>query len=376
MMSLMACSQHGSEKSFVENEYGGKYDLPSDFYEAIEYIEANSDSIMPERAYQQLIVENAESFHYDFSNVITTISHTTSSDGRLKIYYFNCGMHDDTPILQFINSKGDVVVVQITLLPLYLDASNKEVTERDYKYGYHAAHARLHGHIDVDNKTTYIFEISDYNHYETEPGELCGFITGLQLTDDGYRYVNIFDDSFAGQRSRSYEDEYYERRIRSIESNGPELRHSNLWYDQDNLTLYIPRSYDNPKEMFYAYEWNSDKQRFVYENYQLGSAYHRDINQCLERTWGLEIVMYFGDLLIRVDRGKNSYKYTSWGEGKTMADVPDLMLSSGVLNEQSGTLHFVNNEYEYIVPCANNLYNNKLVVKKKGEIISTREIKD
>lgn len=48
---------------------------------------------------------------------------------------------------------------------------------------------------------------------------------------------------------------------------------------------------------------------------------------------------------------------------------------NGYLNKTDGTFHFHNNGYEYIVPCAENRFNNKLIVKKNGDVILQKEIK-
>ena len=45
------------------------------------------------------------------------------------------------------------------------------------------------------------------------------------------------------------------------------------------------------------------------------------------------------------------------------------------LNKYDGTFHFTNDEYEYIVPCAENKFNNKLIVKKNGKVVLQKEIK-
>lgn len=58
-----------------------------------------------------------------------------------------------------------------------------------------------------------------------------------------------------------------------------------------------------------------------------------------------------------------------------MSDVPDLILYEGVLNKDEGTFHFINEGYEYIVPCAENKFNNKLIVKKNDKVILQKEIK-
>ena len=160
-----------------------------------------------------------------------------------------------------------------------------------------------------------------------------------------------------------------------------QLQHGNAWYDKDEMLLHIPHSVENPRETFNIQKWNSENQRFEPANYS-GYEYSPYIHKSLGDTYGLEIVMYFGDLLIRVDDNAphnviymHSYKYSAWGKGKTMADIPDLILYGGVLNKDNGTFHFTNEEYEYIVPCAENKFNNKLIVKKNNKVIMKKEIK-
>ena len=46
-----------------------------------------------------------------------------------------------------------------------------------------------------------------------------------------------------------------------------------------------------------------------------------------------------------------------------------------MLNKDEGTFHFTNEGYEYIVPCAENKLNNKLIVKKNDKVILQKEIK-
>lgn len=160
-----------------------------------------------------------------------------------------------------------------------------------------------------------------------------------------------------------------------------QLQHGNAWYDydKDKMVLHIPHSVENPRETFNIQKWNNTKQRFEPANY-FGYEYSPDIHKSLGNTYGLEIVMYFADFLIRVDDDphnityEHSYKYTAWGKGKTMADNPDLILYGGVL-KYDGTFHFTNDEYEYIVPCAENKFNNKLIVKKNGKVVLQKEIK-
>lgn len=46
-----------------------------------------------------------------------------------------------------------------------------------------------------------------------------------------------------------------------------------------------------------------------------------------------------------------------------------------MLNKDEGTFHFTNEGYEYIEPCAENKFNNKLIVKKNDKVILQKEIK-
>lgn len=290
-------------------------------------------------------------------------------------------MHEDPPILQFCNDNGKVITTHITATPLFSTAEGNTVKKEDYESGDFASYAEILGQQMINGSTTYLIYVSDYHYSYVPASALCGFITGMQLTETGYKYINIFEYYTSGYIHRTDEDENYVKRIRSVYPTPMQLQHGDAWYDEEKMVLHIPHSAENPRETFDIQIWNSTNQRFEPANYS-GYKYSPDIHKSLGDTYGLEIVMYFGDLLIRVDddnthniTGDRSYKYTAWGKGKTMADIPDLILYKGVLNKEDGTFHFTNGEYEYIVPCAENKFNNKLIVKKNDKVILQKEIK-
>lgn len=371
----------GPDNSRVQQEFCGKFDLPSDFFKALEYIDSNLDGYERREAYQQLVVDNPKSFYFDFNTLDEAPHYETSPDGRFRIYSFNEGMHEGSPILQFCNDKGIIITTHITATPLYSCVEGNTVEKEDYTSGDFATYAEILGQQMINGSTTYLILVSDYHYSNVPASALCGFITGMQLTETGYKYINIFEYPTSGYIYRTEESEYYVKRIRSIDPAPMQLQHGSAWYDKDKMVLHIPHSVENPRETFKIQKWNSTKQRFESANY-FGYEYSPDIHKSLGDTYGLEIVMYFGDLLIRVDDDdphnityEHSYKYTAWGKGKTMADNPDLILYGGVLNKDDGTFHFTNDEYEYIVPCAENKFNNKLIVKKNDKVILQKEIK-
>lgn len=104
------------------------------------------------------------------------------------------------------------------------------------------------------------------------------------------------------------------KRVRSVYPTSVQLQHGNAWYDKDKMVLHIPHSVENPRETFNIQEWNNTNQRFEPANY-FGYEYSPDINKSLGDTYGLEIVMYFGDFLINITY-EHSYKYTAWGKVK------------------------------------------------------------
>lgn len=370
----------------VQQEFCGKYDLPSDFSEALDYIDSKLEGYERREAYQQLIVDNPKSFYFDFNTIEEAPHYETSSDGKFRIYRFNAGMHEDPPILQFCNSKGRIVTAHLSTQPLYKEVDGEVVTEDDYKQGHFSAYARVLGQIEIEGVKTYIMFISDYVYEymrsnDNQSNVLCEFVMGMQLTKTGYKYVNIFKYPSSGCIHITDEDEYYVKRVRSVYPASVQLQHGNAWYDKDKMVLHIPHSVENPRETFNIQKWDSTNQRFEPAKY-FGYEYSPDIHKSLGNTYGLEIVMYFGDLLIRVDDDdphnityEHSYKYTAWGKGKTMANIPDLILYGGMLNKDEGTFHFINEGYEYIVPCAENKFNNKLIVKKNDKVILQKEIK-
>lgn len=381
LLTFMFLCSCGSEKSYVQQEFCGKYDLPSDFSEAMDYIESKLDESDRREAYQQLIVDNPQSFYFDFNTIEEAPHYETSPDGKFRIYHFYIGMHENPPILQFCNNKGKIITTHITAAPLYPSEDDDSVKQEDYGIEVFASYARVLGQQMIKGAMTYLVLVSDYHYSYVPESALCEFVTGLQLTETGYRYVSVFEYPTSGYIHKKDEDEYYVKRIRSVWPALPRLHHGNAWYDEDRKVLHIPHSVENPRETFNVQKWNSVNQRF--ESLKcFGYDYSPDIHESLGYTYGLEIVMYFGDFLIRVDDAEphnvtygHSYKYTAWGKGKTMADVPDLILYGGELNEDDGTFHFTNEEYEYIVPCAENKFNNKLIVKKNGKVILQKEIK-
>lgn len=381
LLTLILFCSCSFDKSYVQQEFCGKYDLPSDFSEALEYIDTNFEGYERREAYQQLIVDNPKSFYFDFNTIKEAPHYETSPDGKFRIYRFNVGMHEDPPILQFCNDKRKVITTHITAKPLYSSVEGNTVEKEDYESGDFAAYAEILGQQMIDGSMTYLALVSDYHHSYVPASALCEFITGMQLTETGYKYIDIFEYPSSGYIHKTDEDEYYVKRVRSVYPASVQLQHGNAWYDKDKMVLHIPHSVENPRETFNIQKWNSTSQRFEPANY-FGYEYPPDIHKSLGDTYGLEIVMFFGDFLIRVDDDEphnityeHSYKYTAWGKGKTMSDVPDLILYEGVLNKDEGTFHFINEGYEYIVPCAENKFNNKLIVKKNDKVILQKEIK-
>lgn len=92
---LCSCS---SDKSYVQQEFCGKYDLPSEFSEALDYIDSNIEGYERREAYQH--VDMPKSFYFDFNTIEEAPHYETSPDGKFRIYRFNVGMHEDPPILQ------------------------------------------------------------------------------------------------------------------------------------------------------------------------------------------------------------------------------------------------------------------------------------
>lgn len=370
-------SSCNTKNTYVEEVFGGQYRLPEDFKLALEYIDTELDEYEKTYAYQQLIIENSQSFYFDFNTVKNAPSFTTSPDGKLRIYHFYQGMHTSPPILQFCNSKGKIITTHITSESLYSTTDLENITTKEYKYGDFSGYAEILGMIKMKKRTIYLLFLSDYHYFYVLPNELCEFIVGLQLTDKGYNYVPIFENSSSGKIYKSEEDESI-KRIRFINGINQNLQHGSAWYNKDAQTLYIPYTAENYEEKFYSHKWNPFIQKFESIT-QSGYSYSPNIHNSLGITYGLEIILFYGDLLIRIDKddfnAPNTYKYVAWGKGKTMADSPDLILHGGILNHNDGTIHFINKEYEYIVPCADNIYNNKLVIKKNKKIILVKNIR-
>lgn len=370
-------SSCNTKKTYVEEVFGGQYRLPKDFNLALEYIDSELDEHEKIYAYQQLIIENPQSFYFNFNTIKNAPRFTTSPDGKLRIYHFYQGMHDSPPILQFCNSNTDIITTHITSEPLYHTTDLESITTKEYLNGDFSGYAEILGMIKMKKRTIYLLFLSDYHYSYVLPNELCEFIVGLQLTDKGYNYVPIFENFSSGKIYKSEEDESI-KRIRSINGINQNLQHGNAWYNKDAQTLYIPYTAENYEEKFYSHKWNHSIQKFEHIK-QYGYSYSPNIHNSLGITSGLEIILFFGDLLIRIDKDDfnkpNTYKYVAWGKGKTMADSPDIILHGGRFNHNDGTIHFVNKEYEYIVPCADNKYNNKLVVKKDNKVILVKNIR-
>lgn len=373
-----SCTQ---DATYLEQRFCDIYELPSDFSEALKYI----DSEIVDRkfyAYMQLIVENPQSFYFDFNAIDEAPAYETSHDGKLRIYSFYVDKYEYYSILQFCNSKGKIITTHFAKDPLFLEMEEMVSEEEDYEQYCFISSVKVLGQIEINGVTTYIVYVdaTDYSYYSDDVGNECVFVTGLQLTETGYKYVPIFKMSNVRYICPTGEDMFYVERIRSVWDAQMQLYHGDAWYDESEKLLHIPYSIENPSEKFNIYKWNEDDQMFE-PTFNSSYDYSPGIHESLGNTYGLEIVMCFGDLLVRVDKAepyacsvRYSYKYTAWGKGKTMKDVPDLMLY-GNLDECLGTFHFVNGEYEYIVPCADNRYNNKLLVKKNGKVILQKEVK-
>ena len=378
------------QDDFLHQEFCRKYDLPSDFSKAIKYIDSELDGMHVREAYNQLIVDNPESFYFDFNTIDEAPHYDSSPDGKFRIYRFYYGMHEDPPILQFCNSKGKIVTKHLSTAPLDKEAEGEVVTDDDYRQGHFCAYARVLGQIEIDGVETYILFISDYiyeyvRHCPDPSNVLCEFVTGMQLTETGYKYVDIFENPSSGYIYTARAETYNIDRVRAVNifwaSEHNNAGYGDAWYDAKKQVLYIPNSVENYQEIFDVFKW--DKSAHKFERLR-DSAYENShkIHESLKRTCGLEIIMYFENLIVRVDnydpshnKYEHQYRYASWGNGKTIIDEPDLIIYNGNLNKTDGTFHFHNNGYEYIVPCAENRFNNKLIVKKNGDVILQKEIK-
>ncbi len=376
MNLFLACSS--KPDSLLQDQFcDEELSLPSDFLGALKYIDDSLDNSLD--AYYQLIIKNPNSFSFDFNTIDEAPHYTVSPDKKIRLYNFCSYIYDDYYVLQFRNSKDKVVTAHITDEPLYLMAQGKSPDSKDYASDDNPENVSFLGQVEIDGKTTYIMYIGlDADNDIPTDENVNSFVTGMQLTETGYKYVQIFDDDL-GVIGSSSDDSYenYDLKFRFIgETYGfGDLRHGNAWYDVENMKLYLPSSVKNFDEIFHVYKWNNTSQKFVIERYNVGSP--SGVHSSLGTTDGLEVELLLSDnLLVRVDRISDesfSYQYASWGQGKTMADEPDMLLRNGVFNKQDGTIHFFNKNYEYIVPCADNKYDSKVVVRCDGKVVNVWE---
>ena len=159
-------SSCNTKNTYVEEVFGGQYRLPKDFKLALEYIDTELDEDEKTYAYQQLIIENSQSFYFDFNTVKNAPSFTTSLDGKLRIYHFYQGMHESPPILQFCNSKGKIITTHITSESLYSTTDLENITTKEYKYGDFSGYAEILGMIKMKKRIIYL------SHYQTLTGNM------------------------------------------------------------------------------------------------------------------------------------------------------------------------------------------------------------
>lgn len=383
---IISCKQ--SSYSRIE-EFTSIYDLPKDFAEAVKYIESEIvDEYEKRSAYYQLIVENPQSYYYDFNSKECAPEYSTSPDGLVRIYSFYYDSYRESPqILQFKNSQGRIITTHLTTKPLEKMDEGMAVKKVDYTEGFYTDYAEIIGQIEINGIVTYLVHILNLNYYDfvynkDVSGTIGAFITGMQLTKKGYKYISIFNNPSLGSIHYYSPDGMYDR-IRTTDENADFLSHGDIYYDDSEEKLYLPIEYDNEAEQFITYKWNESNQSFEIDRTRDCFNLPPSIHHCIGKTNGLEIVMYFGDLLLRVDKmdylferhGIRLYRYASWNKGKTMKDKPDLVINEGELDDEDGTIHFINGDYEYIVPCADNKYNNKLIVKQSGKTILIKTIK-
>ena len=290
LVSLVSCipSHSYSEMSedYIINRFKNDdfWDLPNDFDKAIKYIVANENLKMSESAYKKVIVSFPESFEYDFTKHFDAPEYYTSPDGRLRMYNFSGGGWTNAEVLQFKNSMGKVINKTITAYPLHKLLHDSLPTDTDYKCGRQEASraVKLLGKINIDQIATYILLITTedrdiYYDYRSDAFEADGadaYIGGLQLTDNGYIFVPIFENNSSSvvHFEPNHIDPYL-----IIAGRGENLFDPNPWgwYNKDKETLYIPKYVTHSFVQYESLRWNDEIQRFV--SLGVDSIFRKDI---------------------------------------------------------------------------------------------------
>lgn len=278
LFSLMSCLPSNSDSEMSEDyiidrfKYDDFWDLPNDFDNAIKYIVANENRKMSEPAYKKVIVSFPEAFEYDFTKHYDAPEYYTSPDGMLRMYYFYGGWWTNVEVLQFKNSMGKVINKTITAYPLHKLLHDSIPNDVDYKCGrYRASRAvKLLGQIYIDQIATYILFITtedrdiDYDYREDAylADEADAYIGGLQLTDNGYKFIPIFENNSSSvvRFEPNHIDPYL-----IIADRGEHRFDPNPWgwYNKENKTLYVPKYVSHSYVQYEILRWNDKIQRFV-----------------------------------------------------------------------------------------------------------------
>lgn len=254
-------------------KYDNFWDLPNDFNEAIKYIEANEDWKMSESAYRKVIVSFPESFEYDFTKHSSAPEYYSSPDGKFRIYnFFRGAKSSNVEILQFKNTKGEVINKTITAYPLHKILKDSVPEEIDYKCGRFnsSSMVKIIGQININQIPTYLCIIKPEDmdpdfYYREEAYEADGadaYIGGLQLTDYDYKFVPIFENN-SSSIVRFEQDDNTPYLI--ISGKIKELTKPNPLggYDKDSQVLYVPKYVNHSFVQYESFKWNGKFQRFV-----------------------------------------------------------------------------------------------------------------
>ena len=123
--------------------------------------------------------------------------------------------------------------------------------------------------------------------------------------------------------------------------------------------LYILYQYD-------LYKFNGTK--FVHLGREGGYWLHPSLRK-FER---LEKLAQAGKFLIRIDRiSSGKFRYSSWSDTENMKREPDIIIESGIYDEEKEEYRFINGNYIYSIKT--NVEGAELVVMHNDEILLMAE---
>ena len=183
-------------------------------------------------------------------------------------------------------------------------------------------------------------------------------VVALKVTGNRIERANIFSNGYQ-------EDSCLERSIGIINYDLAEFS-NNDWYEymfylSEEKNLYVPAN------SMCGYMFGD-----LYEEYYLEGDKFEYQRSTSGASWLNEELIHFDHMLlyvetethsIRIDLLKdNSIRYSSWRQGKTMSEEPDIILYDG-LRTENGDYVFYNNGYKYVYDdlCLKIYYNGRLL---------------